>query len=397
MGIGNARRGHAYAAARRWLLDPRAWAVVAIGAAGLVTPMAAFGDHGGGGSRTTTSRGTTTTSTTPTTTTTTTTTTGGGPAPSFQGLGAVSGGQSFGLGVSGDGNVAVGYTVDSANVEHAFRWTAASGTQFLTNTLGGQSAEAHAASSDGSIVTGQAEDNSGLGHQAFRWTAAAGMQGLQIYDADDMSSDGSVVVGSSVWRQSGGVQPIQGTLGGCCTSALGVSPEGSVITGWSSTSSGYVHAFRWTSATGLRDLGVTSGTESIGEDASTNGAVVVGQARDRNDFWRAFSWTAASGLRDLGTLGGPMSVAYSVSDNGSVSVGTSLTTSSSASNRAFRWTSKQGMQDIQKVLLNAGVTSVQGWILFTANRVSADGTVIVGSALDPNKQWEAFRAVLPLP
>jgi hypothetical protein len=51
----------------------------------------------------------------------------------------------------------------------------------------------------------------------------------------------------------------------------------------------------------------------------------------------------------------------------------------------FRWTAKNGMQDIQKLLLNAGVTSVQGWILTNANRVSADGTVIVGTGLDPSK------------
>lgn len=124
---------------------------------------------------------------------------------------------------------------------------------------------------------------------------------------------------------------------------------------------------------------------------------VVGQARDRNDFWRAFSWTAASGMRDLSALGGPISAACSVSDNGSVIVGTSLTASSSASNHAFRWTAKKGMQDIQQVLLKAWVTSVQGWVLFAANRVSADGTVVDGSGLDLSKQSQAFRAVLPLP
>src|SRR5438128_12575477 len=139
MGIGSARWRRGVAEAGQRLRGPRLWAVAAVGVAGLLTPMAAFGDHGGGDSRTTT---------------TTTTTTTGGPAASFQGLGVPAGGQAFGLGVSGDGKVAVGYMLDSANVEHAFRWTAATGTQFLTNTLGGQSDEAHAASSDGSIVAG---------------------------------------------------------------------------------------------------------------------------------------------------------------------------------------------------------------------------------------------------
>lgn len=41
---------------------------------------------------------------------------------------------------------------------------------------------------------------------------------------------------------------------------------------------------------------------------------------------------------------------------------------------------------------------MQNWvILSSATAVSADGTVIVGYGLNPNRQWEAFRAVLPVP
>jgi hypothetical protein len=111
--------------------------VLAIGAAGLLTPMAAFGEHSDrGGTTSTRTTSTTTTGTTTTTTTGTTTTTPSGPAASFQGLGQIPGGdvQSFGLGISGDGKVAVGYSLDSANVEHAWRWTSATGMQTITNT-----------------------------------------------------------------------------------------------------------------------------------------------------------------------------------------------------------------------------------------------------------------------
>lgn len=321
-----------------------------------------------------------------------------GPPPSFQGLGQLAGGiQSYALGVSGNGTVVVGYAVDAASVDHAFRWTAATGMQDLGN-LGVPGAEAYAANLDGSVVVGTSHDGSpGLGYHAFRWTASGGMQALPIANGWDVSADGAVVVGGAVWTQSGGIQPPLGTLGGCCTQALGVSSDGSVLTGWSTNASGFLHAFRWTSATGLQDLGTIGGTESIGQDAAANGAVVVGQARDKDGFWHAVNWTAASGMRDLGTLGGPMSAAYRVSDDGSVIVGTSLTTSSSVSNHAFRWTTTRQMQDLQQELLNAGVTAVQNWILFTANDVSADGTVIVGYGLNPTRQWEAFRAVLPLP
>jgi uncharacterized membrane protein len=90
-----------------------------------------------------------------------------------------------------------------------------------------------------------------------------------------------------------------------------------------------------------------------------------------------------------------MSVAYKVTDDGTAAVGTSLSTSRSASNHAFRWSSTRGMQDLQQALINAGATGLTGWILWTANAVSTDGTVIAGTALDPNRHWIAFRAVLP--
>jgi hypothetical protein len=55
------------------------------------------------------------------------------------------------------------------------------------------------------------------------------------------------------------------------------------------------------------------------------------------------------------------------------------------------------MQDLRHELLNLGVSTVSDWILLGATGVSADGTVIVGEGLNPTRQREAFRAVLPLP
>jgi probable HAF family extracellular repeat protein len=176
-----------------------------------------------------------------------------------------------------------------------------------------------------------------------------------------------------------------------------------VVVGWFVTDivdrfGNQVHAFRWTPATGIKDLGtLRDGTESIAEGISANGSVVVGQARDKDMFWHAFRWTATTGMQDLRTLGGTMSAASATSADGSVIVGRSLITSALGSERAFRWTTKNQMQDLRRELLNAGVTAVQNWVLITATSVSADGTVIVGYGRNPNKQWEAFRAVLPVP
>jgi probable HAF family extracellular repeat protein len=258
--------------------------------------------------------------------------------------------------------------------------------------LGGGSAEAYAVTAVGSMVVGTSWDNSpGLGHHGFRWSATGGMQALPTAYGFDVSADGKVVVGGAVWKEPDGlISP----LGPCCQFAQGVSPDGGTVTGWTSSPNG-IRAFRWTAATGVTALGTLGGSESDGQEVSANG-VVVGQARDKNAFWRAFRWTASAGMQDLGSLGGPMARAFGVSDNGSVIVGRALTSSSSASEAAFRWTTKK-MQDLKHELLDAKVSSVQNWSLTTASRVSADGIVIVDFGRNPSGQWEAFRATLPVP
>jgi probable HAF family extracellular repeat protein len=328
------------------------------------------------------------------------------PAPagtaSFQGLGTLPGwSQSQAWGVSGDGKVVVGQLSRLGTDTRAFRWTATQGMLEL-GTLGGANSEAYAASGDGSAIVGRATNTSG-NYRPFRWTPTGGMQDLPSSppeflsgDALDVSADGNSVVGlfgfAERWTLTGGLEDL-GNF-----SSRGISSDGQVVVGNNG------HAVRWTPTGGIQDLGTVDGTEStvpgtqsFADDASGNGSVVVGQSRDRDGFWKAFRWTAATGMRDVGTLGGPMAAAYNVSDDGSVVVGRALTSGNSASDRAFRWTPKKGMQNLQELLVKAGVTSVSGWILLGATGVSADGTVIVGEGINPAKQREAFRAVLPPP
>jgi len=162
------------------------------------------------------------------------------------------------------------------------------------------------------------------------------------------------------------------------------------------------HAFLWTPKTGLEDLGVTTGTQSIATAISANGLVVVGEALDASGFWRAFRWTAATGMQDIGTLGGPESAAFAVSSDGSVIVGSSLTSSESDSNHCFIWTAGGGMQDMKTVLDTAGVHTADTWVtLDTLVGISADGTTMVGYGQSPKTkafpfgQFEPFRVVLP--
>ena len=111
-----------------------------------------------------------------------------------------------------------------------------------------------------------------------------------------------------------------GTLGGNSSQAYGASSTGSFIVGYASNVSGQYRAFRWTAASGMRDLGDFGYAFAEAYGVSGDGSVVVGQAWDANFQQRAFRWTAAGGLQDLGTLGGPYAEAAKVSANGLVIV-----------------------------------------------------------------------------
>lgn len=123
-------------------------------------------------------------------------------------------GNSEAQGMSADGSTIVGaWASPSWNPTRAFRWTAATGMQDL-GTLGGEWAEAWAASEDGSIVVGWAERAQG-DWRAFRWTAAGGMEdlnirfagllepGSELEDARGISTDGRYIVGRGINARTG--------------------------------------------------------------------------------------------------------------------------------------------------------------------------------------------------
>jgi probable HAF family extracellular repeat protein len=308
---------------------------------------------------------------------------------SFHGLGPMPGATVSGTyanGISADGSTVVGYGWVNGHT-HAFRWTAGEGYEVIG---AGTDSRAHAASFDGSVVVGQAN------FRAFRWTRETGMVEAPIYHALGVSADGHALVGMNVRWTASNLWRELGALGrGGQTSAYGISADGDVVVGFSETPRGDAHAFRWTASGGMRDLGVTTGAESLAWGVSGDGHVVFGEARSVAGYWRAFRWTAARGMRDLGTLGGPMSTAHGASRDGSVIVGKSAIDGLTTSPRAFRWTPATGMRDIRQLLLDAGVTSAQHWILSVAAGVSDDGTVIAGWGFSPNQTWEPWIAVIP--
>jgi probable HAF family extracellular repeat protein len=132
-----------------------------------------------------------------------------------------------------------------------------------------------------------------------------------------------------------------GTLGGADARATSVN-DSSTVVGMARDTSGYLRAFRWTQATGMRSLNVNIGpVHSLAIDVNNKGQV-VGYV-DSITYARAFVRSATGVVTWLPTLGGKSSYAYGINENGDV-VGSSQT--SSGFSHAFIWTATGGMRDL---------------------------------------------------
>ena len=169
-----------------------------------------------------------------------------------------------------------------------------------------------------------------------------------------------------------------GTFGGVASFPRGLSADGSVVTGYAQTASGYYHAFRWQGGT-LQDLGTLGGPQSYGWAVSADGSTIVGYAFTDNTNYHAVRWVGTT-IQDLGTLGGSKSDASSVSANGSVVAGSSFI-SGDAYEHAFRWDAAHGMVDLLTL----------GGDVSYATHISADGSVVVGYSETSSGQSHAFR------
>jgi probable HAF family extracellular repeat protein len=312
-------------------------------------------------------------------------------------LGGLPGGgaESYANGVSADGTVVVGVASG-----HGFRWSPGGGIEDFGNSTSDVQASAN-----GAVVIGSYPGQTG-GRRAFRWTAATGMVGLGTLPGfreswpRAMSADGTVVAGYSETRYAYYDEPCEGRIhafrwtaatgmedlgvlpGASCSWVTAVSADGKVVVGGSGNGSVGGHAFRWTAEEGLEDLGVLGGYDSFAEAVSADGSVVVGYSRDH-----PFRWTAKSGMVDLtGRLG----FATDVSADGTVVVGHSGLVGTGHA-RAFRWTAAGGV-------VNLGV--VPGGSESWPSQVSADGAVVVGlSTTDDGDhifRWSAATGMVDL-
>jgi probable HAF family extracellular repeat protein len=170
-----------------------------------------------------------------------------------------------------------------------------------------------------------------------------------------------------------------GTLGGTYSFAYALNAGGQVA-GYAYTSNGLIHAFLWSSGTGMQDLGTLGGFYS-GAYAINASGQVAGQSRTSNGQYHAFLWSSGTGMRDLGTLGGDYSVAYALNASGQVA-GDSITSNSFS--HAFLWNAGT-MYDLNNL-------APAGWTFQRASAIN-DWAQIAGYG-SHNGQTEAFRLTL---
>jgi uncharacterized membrane protein len=310
--------------------------------------------------------------------------------------------------LSADGSTFVGEAIGSSG-QSAFIWNAERGLRSLGDLPGGLAfSNALGVSRDGSFVTGISGSSSGS--VAFIWDENRGMrelgplpQGIATTLASGISDDGSTVVGTMYsadlrrseafyWNDAVGYRGLGPLPDGTTPygGAGSASSDGSVVVGGASN-----QAFFWTESDGmvlLGDLRPTPGPpNSVAMDITGDGSIIVGRAYGPTGF----IWDAARGMRSFGTLPPEIynSAPFSVSDDASVVVGQASTAMGS---EAMIWTPSGGTQILRVVLATLGV-DLDGWTLFDATSVSADGRTIVGNATKRGFGTRAFIAIIPEP
>ena len=333
--------------------------------------------------------------------------------PSFTPLGDIPGGSFFSraMAISPDGTAVVGESVKTEPVRRAFLWTADNGMIDLGAVIENHESHALGSSSGGRVVVGWTHNELHL-PEAFIWTEAEGMVllgGLPGSDpnsiANAVSADGSVVVGrlrhpdgfeiAFRWTAVLGFHLVYDSQSGLLGNvARDVSGDGQMIAGIL-TDRSQTSAFRFVTGVGIETLGHLDGQWSNGRSVSFGGNFVVGDAdRAAPNEIAAFRWSEQSGMVDLGDAGPcetPRNEGRGVSADGVV-VGSSR--DSSCQSSAFLWTQDSGMRRLQDILVNDLDLDLTGWHLSSATDISADGRSIVGFAINPNGDTEAWLAYL---
>jgi probable HAF family extracellular repeat protein len=324
---------------------------------------------------------------------------------SIQDIGTLGGTGPWVFGLNDPGQV-VGTSTDASGNEKAFIWSRSRGMVGLGTLPGGAESRFPKINNLG-VVVGSSDVAVGSEH-AFRWTADCGMEdlGALTTGAGSLSvanslNDAGLIGGFSrtsagaihavVWSRSTGMTDID-TLGTDYSYAVAVANKG-LVAGNILAADGH-HAFTWTHAGGMRDLGSTVwGTQAFVHAMSKNGQV-AGESIDSFQIPHAMTWTRHGGIVALGELGGPYgSIATAANTKGQVVGGASIADDS----HAFIWTAKHGTIDLNNRLRHAP----PGLIVSMAYGIADNGSIVASSnaglvLLVPGRGPKGGHAVGPI-
>jgi uncharacterized membrane protein len=181
------------------------------------------------------------------------------------------------------------------------------------------------------------------------------------------------------------------TLTAAAGETVGISGDGSVVSGWFRVGSG-THPFVWSAGSGL--ISLPTGDGSAGA-VSSNGQFIAGGAVHGSGPYEAFRWSTQGGVQWLGALPGSTSgFALDVSDDGSVSVG--ACTFNQGGEVGTVWDSLHGARRLTDVAISAGLP-MQGWQFGRVLAVSDDGLRFAANGLDPQGVFRGVIIEVPEP
>lgn len=298
-------------------------------------------------------------------------------------------------GVSYDGSVLVG----GDYVENSYRWTSTGGIDYyLANEPGVDSYVALGISPDGSTIYGTALISGQW--NLYTWTESGGMKLLPggtnsrigLTSGGFASSyDGAIISGydsngnAVYWDANRDMHVLQpySTTGNRGTRSNDMSYDGSVIVGESVDNNGDSNAVFWQNGTGPTSISVLNDDSAayyndVVYGVSSDGSVMTGWAVNPNGLGEAFIWSQSAGMVWLGDLPGQgfFSWADDITADGSVVVGRSHGGHAWA-DTAFIWTESTGMLDLNDYVSSLGLADIGH--LFSAEGISGDGSTIFGS------------------
>jgi len=249
------------------------------------------------------------------------------------------GGSSEAFGVNSAGQV-VGYAVTQRGVKHAMLWRATGAVVDLGTMGGGQESVALGINDAGQVV-GWTNDGANV-QQPFIWTESTGMRLLGVVDRFSQGiafaiNQSGVVAGESkyrpvTWTPTSPASALPLRLHDLSGRALAISNLGETVgasAGFDNGGCDYYedycdvvnHPMAWTSAGLPTDLQRNVGSETIATVLGINSAH---QTVGGSESHHAILWSTASGVRDLGVLPGRRwSSAAAINDAGVV-VGSSF-------------------------------------------------------------------------